>query len=351
MRTHELLEPHAITGVALSPDGQTMAVCIYGYGLKLYDSLTAEYRNHVRGQFSFPTFSPNGVWAVGVGDQVSFVPVDSQSHPSNWSRGACRHAAAFHDGNAITLLSYYQTAELTLPPHAENFATYFDASAKVRNWPRTSQPGWAMGLQPKVLGMTASRLALIWDITPNRIMRYFVLVDLDDFRRIARLDGLPSHAEYGQYFSCGEWFALSTRSEITVFHQADVRKPNDEPSPVEAKPRGIFRSLFDSIVGTPSRPSEVNEFTALPSLAPRLRVPVVGVPPSENLPFAFLPSGDAFLCRGKQSIIEMRETRSGYVLNSWRFGKAWPRAMAVSPDGLTAIAATRGGSVVIWDLQ
>jgi WD40 repeat protein len=349
MRKLELPISRTINGVAFSPDGQTLAVCGQT-GLYLVDPYSGQIRHHhISGQFHDVYFSADGTWLLTVGSSLLLLSTSDPLKTFVWNGSGTRVIASYQDQdqNRLTYLNNNRIVDLTLPNDVLNFVEYFSNYAQVRTWSQNIRGNtiWEQNLEP--IGLDSQRGVLVREWSTRQQKIHVVLFDSRDLNRIAYLDGMEFGTESGHKHS-GDWFAVCTRQEMVIYNRTDL---SNLPSsgPPGAKPRGILRTLVENIFGAPATMEP--QFSSLPKLLPRLRIPAVGLPPSYTLPFAFMPDGQSFLCKGKQSNIDLRETETGQVRTTWQFTKAWPRLLAVATDGLTAVCANRGGTLVVWDLE
>lgn len=333
-----------IVDLALSPDGLTLAVAHRNHGVALYDPFDGRVKFEQRGYFSQLTFRPDGQWLLATNPSVCLVAMDRLSQPAKFLQNSrIVFHADFRGDDQLRELSYIARV-LQLPGEA----VYADAQAApvaVAEHPLGSAPdartAFAWGLGP---GDTALVVEFEGMARP-------LALDYAARRPLALVDS-PEVAvrnwEAARFRPYGDWFALTTNRELAIYNWSDLATL--VPPPQEQRRRGLFQALRETLIGPSSATIYERRYGSLPTLRPRFRVPP-DRPSADPLPVAFLPNGRGFLCRGANAAIELRDLTTGQVQQSWQFQRAWPRVLAVAPDGLTAMAAVKGGGVTFWDLE
>lgn len=347
MRQLELPRSAPIADLALSPDGKTLAVAHRSYGIGLYDPFDGTIRAEIRGHFSQLQFRTDGRWLVATKPTGAVIDIGTTVPQYDYLRAnEYVLAGEFPDDASVAFLTSTTYRQLTLPTatgsYGQDYRPFVVAEQNVNGSPSTFtfQP---IGIGPRreLLGVEygsklTHRIALILDQFAKRLL---AVLDDPDFQ-------ISTDTTYRRQ---GDWFAVASNRELSIYNWADI---DTLSTPVrEPRRRGLFEALRETLVGPSRQARHDDRYGALPTLRPRHRLPAVGQPPVDALPVAFLPDGSAFLCRGPRSAIELRDLATGEVRATWQFKRAWPRALAVAPDGLTALAAVKGGTVVLWDLE
>lgn len=347
MRQFELPRSSPIADLALSPDGQTLAVAHRSHGIGLYDPFDGAVRHEFRGHFAQLAFRPDGRWLVGSKPTGIVIDLGAAEPQFDYLRvNEYVLAGEFPDDDSVAFVSTHCHRCLRLPTATGSYGGDFRPFLRFERTVHVAAP--AFHFQPIGIGPGHWLVGAEYDHN----LREQVAVILDPFaqRLLAVIDDPTFQFSTAlTYRRQGEWFAVSSNREVTIYNWADVAAL--EPPAREPRRRGLFGALRETLVG-PSRRTRLDaRYGALPTLRPRHRLPAVGQPPTDALPVAFLPDGGAFLCRGARSAVELRDLATGAVRATWQFQRAWPRALAVAPDGLTAMAALKGGTVVLWDLE
>lgn len=68
-------------------------------------------------------------------------------------------------------------------------------------------------------------------------------------------------------------------------------------------------------------------------------------------PFALLADGRGLLVKRPRNRVQLWDAPAGALVNEWSWRLEWVTCLAVSPDGLTAVAGGRFGRVLLWDLD
>lgn len=345
MRQLVLPRSQPVLDLALSPDGQTLAVAHRNHGLALYDPFDGQMKFEQHGYFSHLTFRDDGRWLLATNPSACLVALDRLSQPGKFlhHRGIVFHGD-FRGDDQLRELSY--AAHVLQLPTAAVYADPQAPPAAVAEHPLGSVPnarvafGWGLGP-----GDTA--LVIEFESTAQPLV-----IDYANRRPLALVDPPAAAArswDAARFRPHGDWFALTTNRELAIYNWADLAALAPPP-PAEPRRRGLFQALRETLIGPSPATLYERRYGGLPTLRPRFRVPP-DRPSADPLPVAFLPDGRGFLCRGASAAIERRDLATGQVQQSWQFQRAWPRVLAVAPDGLTAMAAVKGGGVTFWDLE
>jgi hypothetical protein len=348
MRQLVLPRTQPVADLALSPDGQTLAVAQRG-GLLLCDPFDGRVKLEFRGNYSRLQFREDGRWLLAANPGavvVSFEgdrPREIHVHSNEYI-----HHGRFGLDETITLHCSQSRRTLRLPNEGETYG--YDIHAYEINWNAFPRPDPTHVFY--CFGLIDEHIHIGFEMRVRGEDFVLVIVDRSKGRLIARVDS-PNQFIFnpnGPHFrQSADWLALSSNRELTICNGSDLGSlvaPTREP-----RRRSLLETVRETLLGPSAATLHDQRYGHLPTLRPRHRLPAVGTPPVDPLPVAFLPDGSAFLCRGAGATVELRDTATGRVRTSWQFQRAWPRVLAVAPDGLTAMAAVRGGTVVFWDLE
>lgn len=336
-----------IHDLALSPDGQSLAVAHGSRGLSVYDPFDGRQKIAISGHFSRVRFRADGCWLAG--SEANGVAV--QIHDTGASYFYMRHHeyfqyADFPDDHSIAFLSGHAYRRFSLAPEKSSTGEIHEIS-NVEEF-QLNRESTEFRFQPLGLGPDRKMVGIEYDSTLYE--RMSVIWEPIAKRPLAIVPDEQQDLKYStKYYSSGNWFALASQAGVAVYRWADLSESaTRNPGP---QPRGILQTLRETLIGPSRRSRHERRYRDLPVFQPKHRWPEDRQPSSDPHPFAFLPTGDAILCRGVRSSIELRDLATGSLRTRWQFSRAWPRVLAVAPDGLTAMAAVKGGTVVFWDLE
>lgn len=309
MRPLKIKPRHAISGLALSPDGQKLGVVQWNHGFRLFDALTGAELGHDAVQASVHEVSPTGRYSIHAGrGEVRLAEVTAGrpflKFQTGWTRRggvslppAMPETAPLPRGCSLSTVSYTQR-----PPRH-----FFSASGA---------------------SLTADHRFAVGRSTDNYAQ--LIVCDLAHETTIAaNLDLSASRSGYEPVH------AVFTPDEARI---------------VAVTPRALF--VYDL---PPPQPLAAETFVPRDYVAPVLSPAVafrVTQPQPDPLvvPFAVLPCGTKVLLRGEKSRVELRDLSTGEVLTVWKWGLPKVNALAVAGDGLTAATGGTSGHVVMWDL-
>lgn len=314
MRPLTIKPRHAITELALSPDGQRLGVVQSTCGFRLLDTLTgAELAcdKETVGIFESAPTSRHSLHANRVDVRLAEVASGRPfvKFQTGWARiGSINHPPAEPTTSALhRAVTVYQFGETLNGP--------FKAPDR-RNPPVNK-------LEVHNCALTADHRFAVGRLSPTD--SWYSVCDLATETVVVRL-------------APPEWVQ---RTEI-VRHAFAA----DGARAVTATPRTI--SVFDLPL---PRPLHTPPSPKVPLLAATVSTLVTQPQPEPGVPpFAVLPCGQKAIFRGEKSRVELRDLTTGEVLTVWKWRMRRVHALAVAADGLTAAAAGVGGEVVIWDL-
>lgn len=327
MRPLKLNPGHAVTALALAPDGAKLGVVQSTHGFRLLDTVGGAELGRDTGHGGVYETAPTGrhvLYADRAEVRLAEVAAGQQfmRFQTGWTRvGDRNRPPAESVTSALRLCS-------SIAAHDG-----FDRSARPVGRGRPPATAWAF-LQ--ACALTADhRFAVGRDLANGP---RFVVCDLAEEALVAsNLDLGASRSGYEPVqfaFTPDETGVLAvTARALFVFDLP----PSEPPAPKWEPLAGVGRLVL------PAPPA--------PVLAPSAVVRVTQPQPDPNPPpFAVLPCGTKALVRGEKSRVELRDLASGAVLTEWRWGLPKLHALAVAGDGLTAAAGGASGQVVLWDL-
>jgi hypothetical protein len=298
MRPLKITPGHAITGLALAPDGQRLGVVQYSHGFRLFDALTGAELGHDTGRDRLSEESPTGRHSMYADRLEVRLAEVTAGRPflrfqTGWTRtGDFNRPPDAPVTSALQLVTALHQKPLTprgklIPP----------------NYPRPKRPFRMFNCALSADHRYAAGGEVVLDLASEMAL---ALLDLS---------GPEPGAVYGR----------------TVFSP-------DETRVVVASPHALLVFDLPLEFGDPQKVSPTVVHVTRPQ-------PDLGVPP-----FAVLPCGQKVLVRGTKSRIELRDLNTGEVLTVWKWGLPKVNALAVAGDGLTAAAGGTGGRVMLWDL-
>lgn len=306
MRPLKLNPGHAVTALALAPDGAKLGVTQSTHGFRLLDTVGGAELGHDTGHGGVYETAPTGrhvLYADRAEVRLAEVAAGQQfmRFQTGWTRAGDRNRPPAESvTSALRLCS-------SIAAHDG-----FDRSVRPVGRGRPPVTAWAF-LQ--ACALTADhRFAVGRDLANGP---RFVVCDLAEEALVAsNLDLGASRSGYEPV-----QFAFTP----------------DETGVLAVTARALFA------FGLP--------LSAAQALSPSAVVRVTQPQPDPNPPpFAVLPCGTKVLVRGEKSRVELRDLASGAVLTEWRWGLPKLHALAVAGDGLTAAAGGANGQVVLWDL-
>jgi hypothetical protein len=339
--------PDAVADLAIAPDGQTLAVAHRSRGLGVYNLSDGSSRFALEGHFARVAFRSDGRWLLGAKPHGAVVGLDGATTVFDFLRvGEYILDGEFPDDDTVAFVSSHYRRQLRLPTATGCYGEDYRPFLLTERILDTAVPSFLF--QPIGIGPNSWLVGAEYDDSYRDHVA--VILDSSAKRLLAVIDDPTFQFSTALNFRQHDgWFALASNREIMVFHWGDVAVL--ETPRIEPRRRGLFGALRATLVGQSRLERRESRYGRLPTLRPRFRIPAQGQPPTDSLPVAFLPSGETLLCRGAQSAVEWRDLATCAVRTTWQFGRAWPRALAVAPDGLTAYAAMKGGTIVAWDLE
>jgi WD40 repeat protein len=341
----QLKPRHAITRLALSPDGSRVAVGQLGHGVRVIETLSGAELNHL------------------------FVPVQT-ARTARYSSPTGRHTLSLSPGDArlaevrvwsfdLRFQSGWRRGWHRNHPPDEPINLPLDGSVTVTTYGTTRHPLPWFQLSPCALsGDHRYAVGRSWPDRDERVALYDLASEAVVGRfPIARGLGVPFHAT----FTAGQLVVADTQG-VSVYDLATALPAppaTEEPAPVPAAAPGPKRDAIGRFVRTLFRtgPRKARGPAALaPPPVPMLEawatvIPTTPQPDTEIPPFALLPCGRRMIVRGEKSRVELRDVATGEVVTVWKWGLPRVNALAVSANGLLAAAAGAKGQLMLWDLE
>jgi hypothetical protein len=318
MRPLKINPGHAITALALSPDGQKLGAVQSVHGFRLFGAITGAELGRDTQRGGIAEVSPTNRQSIHADrSDVRLAEVITGRQflrfQTGWSHVKGRNRPPDEPGTSalqtVHTLGWIPKPERRVPPRARLLSPRVSTAWEYLNF----------------CALSADHRFVACRRTPVDL--WFSLCDLATETVAARL--IPTSR-----------MATNERSRL-VFTPDGSRA-------VVATARELF--AFDL---PPAGPLDAPIDPAAPvlSLAPAGAWEITRPQPDPEIPpFAVLPCGQKVLVRGERSRVELRELATGAVLTVWKWGLPRVNAIAVAGDGLTAAAGGANGRVVMWDL-
>ena len=167
---------------------------------------------------------------------------------------------------------------------------------------------------------------------------------IHDSHLVARIERSAEVPAYKAVKFCplSRRFAINDGRTIDVYDAAELTTACEDDQPA-ANPL-VQRANGTQVLTAPA-PHVV--LAPLFTLAPEKRI----AESSWHPPFALAADGRGLLVKRPRNRIQWWDTPTGTLVNEWSWQFEWVTCVAVSADGLTAVAGGRFGRVVIWDLE
>jgi hypothetical protein len=323
---------HPITHILFSPDGSTVAVAQPHHGVTLLERGTGHARAVCamprRAAFTGLTFCGAGRYlAASTAKGLEVFDTDTGAPVAACFSAPCKEVKlAERDGSVVGV--------------GRGIAPVWRSAAADRT-------GFAwLPLKKAVAGaeVPAPDGHLAVGVAGPRSARRTVLLDLVTGRPVAELDRPERSAKDPEpvvrFCPLGLRFAINDGRTIDVsdagaFAASDDEQPADAPlvqrasgtrSAVALRPHARLAPVFSL---NPDRPGDASYYP----------------------PFALAPDGRGLLVKRPRNRIQLWDAPTGTLVNEWSWQFEWVTCVAVSPDGLTAVAGGRFGRVLLWDLE
>jgi hypothetical protein len=313
MRPLKITPGHAITGLALAPDGQKLGVVQWNHGFRLFDAITGAELGRDTTHASVYEVSPTGRYSLHADRAEIRLAEVTAGRPflkfqTGWARagGVSRPPTAPETSPLSRGCSLSSTNYTARSPHRLSVS---DAGL-------TADHRFAVGRQDNYSQLVVCDLAYETTVAAN--------LDLSASR--------SGYEAVRTVFTPDETRIVALTARALFVY--------DLPSPKPLAPEPL------AAVGT-----LVPRASVAPVLSPVVTFRVTQPQPDPLVPpFALLPCGGKVLLRGEKSRVELRDLATGEVLTIWKWGLPRVNALAVTGDGLTAAAGGASGHVVMWDL-
>lgn len=320
MRPLKINPGHAITGLALSPDGQRLGVSQSVHGFRLFDALTGAELGRDTNRGSVSEVSPTGRHSLYADrSEVRLAEVTAgrpfMRFQSGWTRTGDRNrppaapeTSALPLANTLGALGSFDRRRARLQRHP------FPPFRREPEW------GYVVGG-----ALTADHRFAVGRAADNTSQ--LLVCDLADETVVAS--------------------NLDLSASRSGFENVRLAFTPDGARVLALTPRALV--VFD--LPPAVLPDETGQPPGAPVLSPAVMIRLTQPQPDPEVPpFAVLPCGRKVLVRGEKSRVELRDLTTGEVLTVWKWGLPRVNALAVAADGLTAAAGGASGHVVMWDL-
>lgn len=334
-------EKHPVTHVAFSPDQGTIAVAQPHAGVTLLERGTghtvAVCPTPRRGALTGLAFTGDGRLLVAASAKGVSV-FDAQS--GTWL------ANSTHGSDNSLMLGTTETGVVGVKSdgrHSEwTTAALADGSFN-HSRPAGRSVGKLFAVCPAArrgVGVSSgafSRVAL-FDLVEKRL-----LVGIDRSKYAANVFYLPT----AQFCPSGRRFVFGDGHTLDVYDRAEIVSPEqyEDEQPATALVQRASGTDQTAAVETAPAPHAV--------LEPHFRLhPEKANDAGEwRPPFALLSDGRGLLVKRPRNRVQLWDAPAGAIVNEWSWRLEWVTCLAVSPDGLTAVAGGRFGRVLLWDLD
>ena len=318
--------PHPVTHIVFSPDGSAVAVAQPHHGVTLIERATgrtlAVCAMPRRGALTGLTFSGNGKFLAAaspkgleVFEAATGAPVFQNFHgPQKFHLAVRGDVVLGCPPRSYTALRPMVKATDTITgPDSTKAILYRGALTFVTCAPDGSH----------VLSAGRNRLVLL-NVASDRTVAEIDRTATDD----------PRNKVVAQFCPLGRRFAVSHGSGIDVYDPtglgddgADPPGADDAPVEVAPMPHTLLAPVFTL---RSDRPGGENEW---------------------HPPFALLADGRGLLVKRVRNRVQLWDAPTGTLVSEWSWRFEGVTCVAVSADGLTAVAGGRFGRVLLWDLE
>jgi WD40 repeat protein len=176
----------------------------------------------------------------------------------------------------------------------------------------------------------------------------FVLMDVASDRTVAEIEcpaGDPSGERAVKFCPLGKRFVINDGRTLEVYDASGLTEEEAED---------------DQSADTPlvQRANGTQTAVAVAPMPHTLLAPVFALKPDDSRqtwgwypPFALLADGRGLLVKRPRNRIQLWDAPTGRLVNEWSWRLEWVTCVAVSADGLTAVAGGRFGHLLFWDLE
>lgn len=334
-------EKHPVTHIAFSPDQGTVAVAQPHAGVTLLERGTgrtvAVCPTPRRGVLTGLAFTGDGRLLVAASAKgLSAFDAATGAAVAHSTRGLNNHLmlAAGADG-VIGVKSDGRHREW--PTAVLTDGRFNDQGPAGRSVGKLFAIGPASRLGVGVSSGAFSRVTL-FDLVEKRL-----LVGIDRSKHAASAFYLPTaqFCPYGRRFAFGDGFTLDVYEHAEA---ASEEQYEDEQPATALVQRASGSGQVAAAVEAAPAPGVVLE----PVFTLRPERPVAG---EWRPPFALLADGRGLLVKRPRNRVQLWDAPAGALVNEWSWRLEWVTCLAVSPDGLTAVAGGRFGRVLLWNLD
>jgi WD40 repeat protein len=321
--------PHPVSHIVFSPDGSTVAVAQPHHGVTLIERATgrtvtecAMRRRSVLSDLAF--FGENYLVAahakgVEVFDTRSGSAVLRNHHYPRRYLLATRGDAVL----GATQRGGYTSINPILRPAGAGIAEVHERTLCFRNSLQT------VAFAPDgshALAAESNRYTVL-DVVSDRTLAEFEVT----------VSGSTPPKRVAAFCPSGRRFGMSDGRSLDLFDLADASSDCDQHTEsslvqranavaVAPMPHTVLSPMFRLL---PDKPTEQSWYP----------------------PFALAADGRGFLVKHPRNRVQLWDVPTGTLVNEWSWRFEWVTCVALSADGLTAVAGGRFGRVLLWDLE
>ena len=323
--------PHPVTHIVFSPDGSTVAVAQPHYGVTILDRASG----HTIAVCAMPRRAAlSGLTFCGDGRYLAAASAKGLE-VFDASTGA-RVFANFHYPQGNVFLATRGDVLLgAAPTNYTALRPLLKANEAVAPPEVTKSVLYRRDLTPVACAPDGSH---VLSADRNR----FVLLNVDADRTIAEIERPADvNGPATKFCPLGRRFAINDGHALDVYDvdrsvEEEAEQPNDTP-------------LVQRANGTQTATAPMPHTVLAPTFT--LKPDKLAEAGRWYQPFALAADGRGLLVKRPRNRIQLWDAPTGTLVNEWSWRFEWVTCVAVSADGLTAVAGGRFGRVLLWDLE
>ncbi len=338
----QMLAGHPVTHIVFSTDGSTVAVAQPHYGVTLLERTTG----HTLGVCALPrrdvltglTFCGDGRYLAAASAKGVEVFDATTGAPVVTDLGPYLKGLLLVDAGTVTVGVSAKGARVEWNPDPVTNPAFGYQS----NYREASRAVDA--LSPD------GRLAIFE--TGRRSVRRHGLFDLRARRLVATVEHAEADPGYlkpdaAKFCPLGRRFAINDGRTLDVYDLDRLAAESEDEQYADTP-------LVPRANSTNPNATQATAVAPMPHVSPETTFTLKPDQPDAepwHPPFALLPDGRGLLVKRPRNRIQLWDAPTGTLVNEWSWRFEWVTCVAVSTDGLTAVAGGRFGRVLLWDLD